>query len=129
MGPTAKKRASRSLGLLRWNSVECPSWVLKSVIALISAARPLFPRKRKSIRHLAVSRDVPDSDIGWIIRRGAKHRWRHVPAERLGGLEVDNQFVLGRRLHRKVCGLLALEDAIDIAGRAPGLSPKEPAAA
>ena len=46
---------------------------------------------------------------------------RHVEAERLGGLEVDDQFVLGRRLHRQVGRLLALEDAIDVAGRAPVL--------
>src|SRR5262249_54820436 len=35
-----------------------------------------------------------------------------------GGLEVDYQLVLCRRLHRKVGGLFALEDAIDVAGRA-----------
>ena len=46
---------------------------------------------------------------------------RHVEAERLGGLEVDHQLVLGRRLHRQVGRLLALEDAIDVAGRAPVL--------
>ena len=46
---------------------------------------------------------------------------RHVEAERLGGLEVDDQLELGRRLHRQVGRLLALEDAIDIAGRAPVL--------
>ena len=44
-----------------------------------------------------------------------------VEAERLGGLEVDHQLVLGRRLHRQVGRLLALEDAVDIAGRAPVL--------
>jgi hypothetical protein len=43
---------------------------------------------------------------------------RHRKAERLGGLEIDHQFVLGRRLHRKVGRLLALEDAIDVFGRA-----------
>jgi hypothetical protein len=32
-------------------------------------------------------------------------------------------------LHRQVRRFLALEDAIDVAGRALGLSPKEPAAA
>ena len=46
---------------------------------------------------------------------------RDVEAERLGGLEVDHQFVLDRRLHRQVGGLLAFEDAIDVAGRAPKL--------
>ena len=39
-------------------------------------------------------------------------------AEGLGGLEVDHQFELGRRLHRQVGGFLAFEDAIDIACRA-----------
>src|SRR5262245_26504659 len=32
---------------------------------------------------------------------------------------VDHQLVLGWRLYRQVGGLLALEDSIDIAGRAP----------
>src|SRR5215467_2858314 len=31
-----------------------------------------------------------------------EQRWRHVEAERLGGLKVDHQLVLGRRLHRQV---------------------------
>jgi hypothetical protein len=44
---------------------------------------------------------------------------RHVEAERLGGFEVDDQFVLGRRLDRQVGRLFALEDAIGIRRRAP----------
>jgi hypothetical protein len=44
---------------------------------------------------------------------------RHVEAERLGGFEIDHQLVLGRRLHRKIGRLLALEDAINVAGGAP----------
>ena len=36
-------------------------------------------------------------------------------------LRLMHQLVLGRRLHRKVGRLLALEDAIDVAGRAPVL--------
>src|SRR3981081_695721 len=47
-----------------------------------------------------------------------KHRWWYVEAKRLGGLEVNHQLVLGRRLHRQIGGLLALEDAIDVPGRA-----------
>ena len=41
----------------------------------------------------------------------------HIKTEGLGGLEIDHQFVLGRRLHREVARLFALEDAIDVAGR------------
>src|SRR6516225_11670240 len=51
-----------------------------------------------------------------------KHRCGKVEAERFRGLEVDHQLVLGRRLHRKVGGFLALEDAIDISsGRLTGI--------
>src|SRR5262249_10030914 len=43
---------------------------------------------------------------------------RYGEAERLGGLEVDHQLELVRRLHRQVGGFRASEDAIDVAGRA-----------
>ena len=39
----------------------------------------------------------------------------------LAVLRLIDQLVLGRRLHRQVGRLLALEDAIDVAGRAPVL--------
>jgi hypothetical protein len=41
----------------------------------------------------------------------------HGNAERLGGLELDDELVLGRLLHRQVAPLGAVCDAIDIAGR------------
>ena len=69
-------------------------------------------------------RFVPIADIAPLIRsprRRGRARLRHVEAERLGGLEIDDELVLGRRLHRQVGRLLALQDAIDIAGGAPVL--------
>jgi hypothetical protein len=51
----------------------------------------------------------------------SKHGRGHGKANRFGGLEVDDQLVFGRRLHRHVSGLLAFENAIDLAGRAPRL--------
>ena len=48
--------------------------------------------------------------------RGDKQRVGHGEAECLGGFEVEARFVFGRRLHRQIGRLLALEDAIDIAG-------------
>src|SRR5262245_38432595 len=48
-----------------------------------------------------------------------KQRWWNFEAERFRSLEVDREFVLGRRLHGKIGGPLALKDAIDVAGRAP----------
>src|SRR5262249_31251605 len=47
-----------------------------------------------------------------------EHRRGCIEAERFGGLEVDDQFVLCRRRHREVGGLLATKDAINVPGRA-----------
>ena len=53
-----------------------------------------------------------------LVSAGEQRR-RHVEAERLRCLEVDDQLVLGRRLDRQVGWLLAFEDAIDVASRTP----------
>ena len=51
----------------------------------------------------------------------SEQRRRHLDAERIGGLEVEDRFVLGRRLHGQIGWLLALQDAVDVAGGAPEL--------
>ena len=51
-----------------------------------------------------------------------KQRRRHSKAERLGGLQVDHQFVFGRCLHRQVSGLLAFKDAIDVTSSFAGVA-------
>src|SRR5262249_26628062 len=63
-------------------------------------------------------RDQPRLLLDHLVGAG-KHRCRHFEAERLGGLEIEHSFVLGRRLNRQVGRLLALEDTIDVVGRAP----------
>ena len=50
-----------------------------------------------------------------------KQRRRDLKAERLGRLQVDHELVLGRRLHRQVGRLLALENTVDVAGCTPVL--------
>src|SRR5262249_37141014 len=45
-------------------------------------------------------------------------RGRHFKAERLRSLDINYQLVFRRHLHRQVTRLLALEDTVDVAGRA-----------
>jgi hypothetical protein len=61
-----------------------------------------------------------------LTHRGKQHlfdrlvgagRW-HVEPDRLGGIEIDDQFELGRLLNRKIAGLCAARDLVDIGGRA-----------
>ena len=47
---------------------------------------------------------------------GHLHDQRHREAECLCRFEIDDEFDLGRLHHRKLGGLLTLEDAIDIEG-------------
>src|SRR5262245_9588508 len=48
-----------------------------------------------------------------------EQRTRNYKPERLRGFEVDDEFVLGWCLHRQVGRLLALEDAVHVAGCTP----------
>src|SRR5437870_3760185 len=65
----------------------------------------------------AVSQPLLDHPVG-----AAEQRQRYVDAERLCGLEVDDHLDLGNLLHRKVGGLVALENAAHVdAGQSPGI--------
>lgn len=57
------------------------------------------------------------SDIAGLFDHligAAEQRQRHVDAERLGGLEIDDHLDLGEPLHRQIGGLLAFQDAPDV---------------
>src|SRR5262245_39956837 len=86
----------------------------------MSAVPPQAAEKRtllevRELPNAAVSKCSKDPLLDNLV--GAREHSRgHAEAKRLCCLKVDDQFVLGRCLHRQVGGLLALENAIDIAG-------------
>src|SRR5262245_37497906 len=47
-----------------------------------------------------------------------EQRWRHVEAERLGGLEIDDKLILRGCLHWEVGWFLTFKDAINVGGGA-----------
>jgi hypothetical protein len=71
---------------------------------------------QKQLLAIAARQPLFDHLVG-----AGEHSCGHVEAKRLRCLEVDDQLVLGRCLYRQVGRLLALEDAIDVAGHAPKL--------
>src|SRR6266487_6824895 len=50
-----------------------------------------------------------------------EQRRRYFEVERLSGLQVDRKLELGRLLDRKLGGLLAAQDAVDVGGCLPVL--------
>src|SRR6516165_9578744 len=81
-------------------------------------AWPLLARGEGNFRLLQQNLPLPDiADLlDDLVGAGEKRGW-HVEAERLGGLEIDDQLVLVWRLRRKVRRLLALKNAINVASR------------
>ena len=47
-----------------------------------------------------------------------QNRWGYGKAKRLGSAEVQDHLELGRKLHRKIARLRAVQNAIDISGGA-----------
>src|SRR6516164_244523 len=110
-----------------FNSISELGPLLTSALAFVPVERSLRPR----VGFFAPLRDKVTSsarlvDLCWLLQTSFDHLVgqreqlvRHFEAERLGGLEIDGEFDLGRLLDRQIARLFALENASDIgAGQA-----------
>jgi len=88
----------------------------KGPLQFVNAPTQPHPPIAKPLLTLPHQRCLAHS-LDHLVGAGKK-RWRHREAERLRGLEIDYQVVFGRRLHRQVARLLALEDAVNVTCRA-----------
>ena len=62
--------------------------------------------------------ELSGDEVDALLGGAAEQRQRHGETERLGGLEIDRQLEIGRCLHGKIGRACALENPIDILGRA-----------
>ena len=74
-------------------------------------------------QHSDAARGPSTPSLDHLVGAG-EHRGGYIEAEGFRGFQIDHQLVFGRRLHGKVGGLLALEDAVDVLSRAAVLVDK-----
>src|ERR1019366_4955549 len=75
--------------------------------------------RRSERSDVPIATDAPQQTVSLFdhLVGGHEQRGRNCEAERLGDFEIDHQLVFGRRLHRQVGGLVALENSAGIIAR------------
>src|SRR5215831_20672316 len=88
-----------------------------------SAAAP--PARCRKFRRGSFMMAFPSAaaSLDHLVGAGEHCCW-DLEAESLGGLQVEDDLVLGRRLHGEVGRSLAPEDTVNVAGRLPVLLKK-----
>src|SRR5580704_13440851 len=82
-----------------------------------------IPAHNLHTAHNRTRADAAKKLLDNLVRTGEQCRW-HFKAEYLGGLQVDDELIFGRRLHREVPRLCALENSINIPRCVPDLVKK-----
>src|SRR6516162_2637393 len=87
------------------------------IVRIIDCQCPLYPQKRTLRKATGMSalcqKQTSVASLDHLVG-GSEQSWCHRETERSRCLEINDQLELARLLDRKVGGLLALEDAIDI---------------
>src|ERR1700730_16759630 len=74
-----------------------------------SAQRFGTPSANTGLMHFSKNNSSFDHLVG-----ARRERWRHVEAERLGGLEVDYELEFRGLINRQLCWFLTIENAPDV---------------
>src|SRR5262245_43527055 len=84
--------------------------------------------RESEIPQIGPKADIRTNSLCWLIDdfigAGEHSRWE-CETHFLGGLKINHQLILGRRLHGHLGWLLALEDAIDIFRPRAGTDPTD----